>query len=58
MLKKLKRSLEIENLLKGKIINFEGLDMYVVGNGTTAIIWNYDVFGFDAGRTREYWLVP
>ena len=28
--------------------------MYVVGNGTTAIVWNYDIYGFDSGRTREY----
>ena len=40
---------------KGKIVTLSGLDMYVVGTGSTAIIWNYDVFGFDAGRTREYW---
>ena len=23
--------------------------MYVVGKGPNAIIWNYDVYGFDAG---------
>ena len=23
--------------------------MYVVGEGPNAIIWNYDVYGFDAG---------
>ena len=40
---------------KGQIVSVSGLDMYVVGSGETAIIWNYDVFGFDAGRTRQYW---
>merc|ERR1711935_811232 len=39
---------------KGRVINIQGLDMYVVGNGTTALIWNYDIYGFNSGRTREY----
>merc|ERR1712062_565271 len=39
---------------KGKVITIGDLNLYVVGEGSTAIIWNYDVYGFTAGRTREY----
>jgi len=39
---------------KGEIVKIGDMEMYVVGEGPNAIIWNYDVFGFDAGRTREY----
>ena len=28
------------------------LELYVVGSGSKCIVWNYDIFGFDSGRTR------
>ena len=37
----------------GKVENVHGLDLYYVGSGEKCIIWNYDIFGFNAGRTRE-----
>ena len=30
-----------------------GIDVYRVGNSTRCIVWNYDIFGFDMGRTRQ-----
>ena len=30
-----------------------GIDIYRVGKSEKCIIWNYDVFGFDGGRTRQ-----
>ena len=38
---------------KGKVEKIDDLDIYVVGNGSKCIIWNYDVFGFNGGRTRQ-----
>ena len=38
--------------LKGKVERVEDLDLYFVGSGSKCIIWNYDIFGFDSGRTR------
>jgi len=38
---------------EGKVVDLGGLDVYVVGNGTKCIIWNYDIFGFDSGRSRQ-----
>ena len=29
------------------------LNIYRVGNGSRCIVWNYDIFGFNGGRTRE-----
>ena len=29
------------------------IDVYRVGESEKCIIWNYDVFGFDGGRTRQ-----
>ena len=29
------------------------IDLYRVGKSEKCIIWNYDVFGFDGGRTRQ-----
>ena len=29
------------------------MDLYHVGSGPKCIIWNYDIFGFDSGRTRQ-----
>ena len=37
---------------KGKVERVEDLDLYFVGSGSKCIIWNYDIFGFDSGRTR------
>lgn len=28
-------------------------DLYHVGNSAKCIIWNYDIFGFDSGRTKQ-----
>ena len=33
---------------------FRGHQIEVHQKFILAIIWNYDVFGFDSGRTREY----
>jgi len=30
-----------------------GIDVYRVGKSEKCIIWNYDVFGFDGGRTKQ-----
>jgi len=38
---------------KGVVEKVEDLDLYVVGTGNKCIIWNYDIFGFDSGRTRQ-----
>ena len=40
---------------KGKVENIEStnIDVYRVGQSDKCIIWNYDVFGFDGGRTRQ-----
>ena len=29
------------------------IEVYRVGKSEKCIIWNYDVFGFDGGRTRQ-----
>ena len=34
-------------------IEATGIDVYRVGQSDKCIIWNYDVFGFDGGRTRQ-----
>jgi len=42
---------------KGEVFMLEDdLPVYVVGDNATgkAIIWNYDIFGFDSGRTRQF----
>jgi len=38
---------------KGVVEKVDDLEMYVVGKGPRTIIWNYDIFGFDSGRTRQ-----
>ena len=38
---------------RGEVVDLGGLDIYVVGNGRKCIIWNYDIFGFDSGRSRQ-----
>ena len=42
---------------KGKVEKVEDLELYVVGTGSKCIIWNYDIFGFDSGRTRYIFIV-
>ena len=31
----------------------DDLELYFVGDGPKCLIWNYDIFGFDSGRTRQ-----
>ncbi len=38
---------------KGVVEKAGDLDIYVVGQGSKCIIWNYDVFGFNGGRSRQ-----
>jgi len=38
---------------KGEVLNLGDLPIYVVGAGERGIVWNYDIMGFDAGRTRQ-----
>jgi len=38
---------------KGQIEKIDDLEIYHVGKGSKCIIWNYDVFGFKGGRTRQ-----
>ena len=38
---------------KGVVEAVGDLDVYRVGESSKCIIWNYDVLGFDGGRTRQ-----
>ncbi len=38
---------------KGQIDEVGNLRLYRVGQSHKCIIWNYDVFGFDGGRTKQ-----
>jgi len=39
---------------KGVVETLEGgLEVYRVGKGERCIIWNYDIYGFDAGMSRQ-----
>jgi len=38
---------------KGEIDKAGDLRVYRVGQSHKCIIWNYDVFGFDGGRTKQ-----
>jgi len=38
---------------KGIVEKVDDLDIYFVGNAPKCIIWNYDIFGFNSGRTRQ-----
>ena len=38
---------------KGSIEKTGDLELYVAGSGKKCIIWNYDIYGFDGGRTRQ-----
>lgn len=37
---------------KGEVIKVDDLNLYIVGCSEKCIIWNYDIFGFDGGRTK------
>lgn len=37
----------------GNVTKVGDLEIYYVGKGPKCIIWNYDIFGFDSGRTRQ-----
>jgi len=37
----------------GEVLNLGDLPIYLVGSGEKCIVWNYDIFGFDTGRTRQ-----
>jgi hypothetical protein len=34
-------------------LQVDDLEIYRVGQGSKCIIWNYDVFGFNGGRSRQ-----
>lgn len=38
---------------KGQVDEVDGLSLYRVGNSSKCIIWNYDIFGFEGGRSRQ-----
>ena len=38
---------------KGTIEKIDDLELYVAGSGEKCVIWNYDIFGFNGGRTRQ-----
>ena len=42
-----------KGLLQGKVEKVDDLELYFVGEGSKCLIWNYDIFGFDSGRTRQ-----
>jgi len=47
--------LENDYVSKGQVVTQDDLDLYVVGNGTKAIIWNYGIHGFNGGsRARQF----
>lgn len=42
----------------GRVVQLGDLPVYIVGDAaspppTKAVVWNYDIFGFDGGRTRQ-----
>jgi len=37
---------------KGVVETVDDLDLYRVGSGEKCIIWNYDIFGLNSGRTK------
>merc|ERR1712002_104797 len=38
---------------RGKVFTKDDLQIYLVGEGSNCVVWNYDIFGFNAGRTKE-----
>ena len=45
------------NIFQGVVEKVDDLDVYCVGSGSKCIIWNYDIFGFDSGRTRYKFII-
>lgn len=47
--------LENIHLDKGVVMNSQGMDIYVAGKGTSdkVIVFIYDIFGFNSGRSRQ-----
>ena len=43
----------VDDKLDGDVSSGSDLNIYRVGNGSRCIVWNYDIFGFNGGRTRE-----
>lgn len=39
---------------EGSLEKVDDLPLYVVGQGDKCIIWNYDIYGFEGGRTRQH----
>lgn len=37
----------------GDVDEYLGMNFYRTGNSSMCIIWNYDIFGFNSGRTNE-----
>ena len=48
-----KNNTNIVPQLQGKVEKVDDLELYFVGTGSKCLIWNYDIFGFDSGRTRQ-----
>ena len=46
-------ALKSDYIPKGKIEDVDGLPIYYIGQGEKAIIFVYDIFGFDSGRTKQ-----
>ena len=38
---------------RGCVEKVGDLEIYRVGKGPRCILWHYDVYGFDGGRTRQ-----
>lgn len=38
---------------KGQVVDLGGIEVYRVGSGSRCIIWNYDIMGFQGGRSRQ-----
>merc|ERR1712080_609062 len=38
---------------RGQVYTKGDLPIYIVGEGPNCILWNYDIHGFDGGRTKE-----
>ncbi len=38
---------------RGQVDELDGMAFYRVGNSSKCIIWNYDIFGLDGGRSKQ-----
>jgi dienelactone hydrolase len=39
---------------EGEVSKLDGIEIYSIGSGSPkCIIWNYDIFGFNSGRSRQ-----